>query len=64
MSQTPIYDQLKAEQERAAISERAPWLDQSCEACLLMYKGWGGQGCCDVCDQISAEHTCAPEDRP
>lgn len=30
-----------------------------CAACLMEYEGWGGPGCCEVCDGIRAEHTCA-----
>jgi hypothetical protein len=62
---TPIYEQMVAEREAEEMEDRVPWLDQSCEACVLMYKGWGGPGCCDVCDMMgNPEHSCAPEDRP
>lgn len=53
MSDTPIFDQIHKEQ---TLGPRI-----NCEACVLEYGGWCGPGCCEICDQFSADHTCGDE---
>lgn len=59
---TPIYDRLKQEAEdnrpREAMGD-----NYDCGACYLEAKGWGGQGCCEICDMTTAQHSCEQEAR-
>lgn len=50
MSDTPIYDELR---EREVLGE-----NYDCPACSLMYQGWVGRGCCEICDMTRTDHTC------
>lgn len=50
MNDTPIFDQLHMEYALG------PSID--CDACVLEYRGWGGPGCCEICDTLHADHTC------
>ena len=50
MSDTPIYDELR---KQAVLGP-----NYDCAACSFMHEGWGGQGCCEVCDSYYIEHTC------
>jgi hypothetical protein len=57
MSATPIFDRLKEEAEDDRLRELMGD-NYDCAACYLGAKGWGGWGCCEICDQSGADHTC------
>ena len=57
MTETPIYTELIEQAEEDALQE-AMGENYNCPACYQLAKGWGGNGCCEICDRTPADHDC------